>query len=181
MPDIAIEKSTFERLQRHARPLVDTTDTVINRALDALELRDGHTKPEENAAVVDRSVDPRKLPDLTHTKIRDALLAGQRVVRPNWNLLLEKALVLAMKQVENMDRLMHLCPANMVRGRKEDEGYRYVAEVDVSFQLMSANRVCEALVAVAGSLGIGLEITFMWPCKEGAEYPGETARLVLPG
>lgn len=40
MTDITIEHTTFERLQRHAQPLVDSSDAVINRALDALE---GHT------------------------------------------------------------------------------------------------------------------------------------------
>ena len=54
MPEIMIEQSTFERLQRHATPLVDNTDTIINRALDALEQRKGHTAQEEDYAVPER-------------------------------------------------------------------------------------------------------------------------------
>lgn len=181
MPDFAIEQSTFERLQRHARPLVDTTDIVINRALDALEVREEQTDPKENPAVVERLIDPRALPNLTHTKILDATLAGDRVSRPNWNLLLERVLIRAMKQLANFDKLRQLCPANMVEGHKDDEGYRHLAEIDVSLQGTSANHACGALVAVAQSLRIGLEITVMWRPKKDAKFPGEKARLCIPG
>ena len=181
MPDITIDQSTFERLQHHARPLVDTTDTVLNRALDALDLGEGHAVLEEDSAVAERLIDPRKLPNLTHTKVLDALLAGRRVVKPNWNLLLDKILIREMKQLANFDELRKICPANMVPGSKEDEGYRHLAEAGISVQGVSANDACAALLAVVQSRRIGLEITFMWRSKEGAAYPGEKARLCLPG
>ena len=53
MAEIKIEDATYERLQQHAKAFVDTPDTVINRALDALEnqgRKDGDI------------VDPRSLP-----------------------------------------------------------------------------------------------------------------------
>ena len=42
---VAISKPLFERLQRLAAPLVDTTDTVIERLLDFWE-----TRPTKKAA-----------------------------------------------------------------------------------------------------------------------------------
>lgn len=42
---VAISRPVFERLQRHAAPLVDTTDTVIERLLDFWE-----SHPTEKAA-----------------------------------------------------------------------------------------------------------------------------------
>ena len=42
MENIEINQATFERLQRHAKPFVDTPDIIINRALDALGLSEGH-------------------------------------------------------------------------------------------------------------------------------------------
>ena len=181
MPDIPIEQSTFERLQQHARPLVDTTDTVVNRALDALEHRVGHPVPGDGPSVAVRQIDPRNLPNLTHTKVLDASLDGKLVVKPKWNLLLDRVLIRAMKQLANLDELRKHCPANMVQGRKEDEGYRYLAGIDVSVQGLAANDASRALVAAAQSLRIELEITFMWRPKEDAAYPGEKARLTLPG
>ena len=38
-PQVNLERSTIERMKAHAEPLVDTYDTVINRALDALDAK----------------------------------------------------------------------------------------------------------------------------------------------
>ena len=181
MPDVTIEQSTFERLQRHARPLVDTTDMVVNRALDALEEREPELASGVDRADSERQIDPRILPDLKHTKVLDAALAGERVIKPNWNLLLDKMLVRAMRRLSDFDKLYRLCPVNMVRGRKEDEGYGYLSEIDLSVQGLDANAACRALVTAAQGLGIGLEIGFMWRHREGAAHPGERARLIVPG
>ena len=180
MPDITIEQSTFERLQRHARPLVDTTDTVVNSALDALEDKELHVAIRRDHAASERQIDPRTLPNLKHAKVLDASLEGERIIKPNWNLLLNEMLVRAMKRLSDFDKLRSLCPVNMVRGRKEDEGYGYLSEIDVSVQGLDANGACRALVMAAQGLGIGLDIGFMWRHNEGAAYPGEKARLIVP-
>ena len=140
MPDVSLQDSTFERLQRHAKPLVDTIDSVINRALDALE---GKDQPTETAPATgeaqERRIDPRQLPRLTHTKVLDASIAGTSITRPNWNLLLDEMLRLAMKRVGTFDELRKLCPVNMVSGCKEDEGYDHLPEIDISVQGQDSN------------------------------------------
>ena len=181
MPDIAIAESTFERLQHHARPLLDTTDMVVNRALDALENGAGQPDPGDEPGVPVRQIDPRKLPNLTHTKVLDASLDGERVARPRWNLLLSRVLIRAMSRASGIDELRRFCPANMLQGRKEDEGYRYLPEIDISVQGMAANEACRALVTAAQSVGIELDVVFMWRPREGATHPGEQARLKVGG
>ena len=176
MFNLEIKQSTFERLQQHAKPLVDTTDTVVNRALDALERIDSSATP---TADLERQIDPKRLPDLTHTKVLDVLLGGERVDNPNWNLLVDRILILAMKQFHNIYELRKTCAVNMVQGHKINEGYRYLTEIDISVQGMPANEACRALVIVAQRLKIELDITFFWRSKEGAAYPGERARLCL--
>jgi hypothetical protein len=42
MPKIELSDELFARAQTYAIPLVDTLEDVFNRALDALELRNGH-------------------------------------------------------------------------------------------------------------------------------------------
>ena len=80
MPDITIEQATFERLQRHAQPLVDTVDAVVNRALDAMET--GVWKQSDEGFRADEhEVDPDRLPDVTHTKVLAARLAAADVER----------------------------------------------------------------------------------------------------
>ncbi len=180
MPDITIDQTTFERLQSHAKPLVDTTDTVINRALDALDVIENDCGKEEVSDVTKDCVDPRALPNLAHTKVLEALISGQAVVMPNWNKLFVKLLVLATRQVDNFFQLRKLCQANMMQGCKVDEGYRHVTEIDISVQYMSATDACEAIVAIAQGLNIGIEINFMWNHKKGALHPGEERCLCLP-
>ena len=142
MREVHIEQSTFERLQLHAKPLEDTIDTVVNRALDALE-RDTPvplTQPPRQPSVAPvREFGPRTLPDVSYTKVLDATLRGQRIDKPNWNLLLRRMLILAMERLSDFNAVQKICPVNMVRGCKDDEGYSYLSEIDLSFQGVNAN------------------------------------------
>lgn len=182
MTEITIQESTYERLQQHARPFIDTPETVIIRALDALD-KIGSRPPQSGGRTQDseRRIDYRALPSLTHTKILDASIDGHPLVKANWNLLLDAMVRRAMKRTGSFEKLQRLCQVNMVRGRKEDEGYGYLADIDVSVQGQDANAACRAVITIAKGLGIPLDIGFMWRPKEGAAYPGEIARLTIPG
>ena len=181
MPEIMIEEATFRRLQHHANPFVDTPDIVVNRALDALENRQENSAQEQNYAISEREIDLNRIPNLTHTKVLDASIEGEPIDRPNWNLLLGRILVQAMKHLGDLENLKKLCSVHMVKGPKDDEGYRHLSEIGISFQGLPAREACNALVMVAQSLGIELEIGFMWRHKKDAAFPGEKARLKVPG
>ena len=84
MPEITVEQSTFERLQRHAEPLVDSADKVVNRALDALEQTGSRVVADSGTSNSERRIDPNDLPNLTHTKVLDASLDGDILAKPNW-------------------------------------------------------------------------------------------------
>ena len=83
----------------------------------------------------------------------------------------------AMRRVETLEELQKVCPVNMVKGKKTDEGYDHLGDIDVSVQGQDANGACRAIVTAAQTLGIAVEIGFMWRHKEGAAFPGEQARL----
>lgn len=178
MPDISLSDSAFQRLQRHAKPFVDTPEAVILRALDALEQRTGQSVPEESAdGLSEREIDARALPRLTHTKLLEAAIDGERLTKPNWNSLLDEMLRRAMKRVGSFEELHGICPVNMVKGRKEDEGYGYLSEIDISVQGQDSNGACRAVVTAAQALGMSLDIGFMWRLKESAAHPGERGRI----
>jgi hypothetical protein len=46
MPVVRISDQTWERMQKYAKPLVDTPDSVINNALDALDKAEGNVAPK---------------------------------------------------------------------------------------------------------------------------------------
>jgi hypothetical protein len=178
---ITIQQSTFERLQRHARPLIDSSDAVINKAVDALEwiAQERPTAARAEVSSGTRSIDPRALPRLTHTKLLEAFIEGQPIAKANWNRLLDQILILAMKRVGSFEKLRQACPVNVVKGRKEDDGYSYLREIDISVQGQDANGACRAIATAAQGLGIAIDITFMWRLKEAAAHPGERGRLLL--
>ena len=86
-----------------------------------------------------------------------------------------------MKHLNDFQQLQRICPVNMVEGRKEDEGYGFLAEAGISVQGQAANTACRSLIAIAHSLQVPVEITFLWRTKEGAAHPGDRARLVISG
>ena len=189
MNEIRVKQSTSERLKRHANP-EDTDDAVINRALDALKRRETHAEQKETAkvkvAAVERQIDPRRpvdpraLPDLRHTKIQTASVAGQTVHKPYWGKLLSKVLIHAIKKDPSIREVREVQRA-MVRGRKEDKGFHYHAEADISIRGLNVNDVCELLVVVSERLGLELYVIFEWRQKEQAMYPGGRGLLRLDG
>ena len=177
---IEIEQSTFERLKSFAIPLEDTNDSVLNRALDALERQTHDPVTEEEIDDDEYLIDFRQLPNLKHTKVLEASLAGQRIANPSWNRLLDLTIVGGMQRLRNFYELSRICRIGMVRGREVRKGYRYIGEVDISVQGQNSNSACNAMVAVAEQLGIELEVKFMWRDKRDAEHPGARAKLNVP-
>lgn len=69
---VVISKPVFERLQKHAAPLVDTTDNVIERLLDFWEKRPKETKPTKQSNLV-------ATPQLWKSSRGDALPVGKEL------------------------------------------------------------------------------------------------------
>jgi hypothetical protein len=99
MPLYEISDATIGRLNRHAKPFVDTLDAIINKMADAYEagLRDSNDgSGVANGPVVGieppaTSYNPASPPDLTYTKLLSATLNGVIVAkRVNWNGLLKQ-------------------------------------------------------------------------------------------
>ncbi len=65
MPVVRIADQTWARMQKHAQPLVDTPDDVINAALDALDQQRGKKLGALTEAIVERR---RHANDLTPQK-----------------------------------------------------------------------------------------------------------------
>jgi hypothetical protein len=166
--------ATFERLKAHAEPLVDTLDSVINRALDALETMPGKAVPAGGAA---RSLNPAAPPNLAHTTVRSIELCG-RTLPPNetyWNTLLIATLREAAKLGLEPDSLKALLIANSVVGRKEDEGYRYFKDLGLSIQGQDSNAAWRATYHIARNLDLPLQVTFSWQNNSKAAFPGTDA------
>src|SRR5262245_56002732 len=111
MPTVEISDATFQRLQAHAKPLVDTTDSVIDRLLDYFEDAHPDTQPETNAAKNPMALirfNPHDLPSLTHTKLRKAAFGGREPARPNWNELVRTAIEAGLERLGGVEGLLRV-------------------------------------------------------------------------
>lgn len=181
MPKIQISQETFERLQSHAQPLVDTTETVINRALDALDHQNIVPPPTPKRRQGELQINLLHPPDLKHTKMLDAEVDGAAVQNLGWNILVQMMVRTAVKRSIAFDDIDRMCPSTIVNGRKRDTGYGYLPDIDVSVRYMNANRACQAFLKIAQNLGIALDIGFMWRNKKDAVHPGQRGRIRTTG
>lgn len=105
-PVIRISDEIFQRLQKHATPLVDTPATVIEKILDycengeIIESRKITKSTEINSNKDDFiKLDPDSPQDLTHTKILNGMFGNKKIL--NWNSLIQVAHIYAMEKTED--------------------------------------------------------------------------------
>lgn len=190
MTNIVIERNTFERLQRHAKPLVDTPDSVITRALDALDQLKGSgeatsqapTAGDGAAAAGERGMvfgPTEPLPDVSHTRLLAVSIGGSSV-RANWNPAVEVMLTRASKHYGDFNQLKRRCAVNIVPGERDDRGYKYLPQAGLSYQGLNAKAAANAIVRLAKDIGVALDLDFEWHDKERAAYPGQRATIHVP-
>lgn len=183
-PIVELSPATFKRLQFHAVPLEDTSETVIIRLLDTYEQRNG--KPNAEGPKADQSVrdfNPNAAPNLTHTKILDMSFCGKPLThgQDRWNGLLFAAVAEAKARSTSSARFKELMLVQYVDGEKTDEGFQPVPGTGVSVQRRDANGAWRAISHIAQKLGCQVSVTFVWREKAGAAFPGVTGRFVIRG
>ena len=183
---IELTAETFARLQKHAVPLVDTLETVVNRILDVYEKSGATRKDEDLESDVDlapvgdiKDYSWSSPPGLTHTKVLTAVFGKVRLSRAdtNWNGILNEAVRIAKNRAKSEDDFKRLILVNFVMGRKEDEGYRFLPDIGVSVQGQDANAAWKATAYIAKQVKCPFEIIFTWRMKEEAAHPGTTGRF----
>jgi hypothetical protein len=175
-----ITDATFERLKAYAEPLVDTIDSVINRALDALDEKSGG-ESHSFAPTLIRQFNPAAPPSLAHTTVKAIELCG-RLLKPNetyWNTLLIATLREAKSRGTETDELSRLVLGNCLVGRKEDEGYRFYKDLGLSIQGQDSNAAWRATYHVASKLALSLTVTFVWQDNPKSAFPGSTGAFFV--
>lgn len=175
---IAISLQTVARLKAHAEPLVDTFDTVINRAVDALENANG-----KGATGTDGSIplaNPAAPPNLSFTTVRSIVMNGKRFAANEayWNHLLF-AVIREAKKSLSQEKVTELIVCNHVIGKKEKDGYKYLEDVGISVQGQDANGAWKAIYHIVQALNFSVDVVFKWQDNVKASAPGEHARFLI--
>ncbi|MFD0939015.1 T4SS efffector SepA family protein [Methylobacterium trifolii] len=179
-PSVSLDPSTFSRLQALAVPLVDTIDTVVNRALDALEA----SKTTAALEPMDgpRSFNPAAPPNLSFTTVRSVKLGSHRFPPKEtyWNSLMVECIREAAKQGKSSDEINDLILVPSIVGKKEESGYKFIQEAGVSVQGQDANAAWRAIFRLATALNLTVEVSFVWQANPKAAFPGDLGLLATP-
>lgn len=169
-PTISVSESLFSRLQQQATAFVDTPETVISRALDALEAK----APEAPLT----SAGPREFngaspPNLAFTTVKRVLLGGMTFPKGEtyWNPLMFACVREAAKQGLSPAEIASLMVVPHTVGKKEDNGYVFIQEAGVSVQGQASNGAWKQAHHIAAALKISLEVEFVWQNVDKAAHP----------
>jgi hypothetical protein len=184
MPQINVSPSLFAQLQSIAVPFEDTPESVVQKCVEFyLSNAAGHkplvkaSEPSPDAAyMVVHSDGP---PDLTFTRPMSIELNGVNFDKGSlyWNpLLFELVRIAAIKVKGEQLKQMLLC--NFVDGEANAaQGYRYIKEAGLSVQGQAANPAWKSIYHLVKTLGLPLDVVFIWEEKPKAAFPGKTARM----
>jgi hypothetical protein len=175
-PQVPLEAATIERMKAHAEPLVDTYDTVANRALDALDA----LKEQTASTTGERVINPASPPNLAYTTVRSVALNGRTFPAGEsyWNTLM-LAVIREAKKTLSTEQVSNLILSNHVIGKKEHNGYKYLDDVGISVQGQDANNAWRTTYNVLKAIKVPAEVTFVWQDNPKAVAPGSAAKLTV--
>ncbi len=175
MPSIEISKTDFQRLQKIAVPLIDTPRSIMTKLLDTYEeahsARSGNTVPSSQANM--ERYGAGDLPPLTHTKLMAAQFDNIAPIKTSWDALVQLALTSVIEIFQGAKELHRLSGANVVDGKKQDDGYKYLSPNNFSYQGVSAEDAAKIVARCAKALGCSASFEFEWRNKDTAYKPGQ--------
>ncbi len=86
---------------------------------------------------------------------------------------------LAKQRLGSFAALKNAAGANMVEGKKIDQGYRFLSDINISVQGQDPQDAWRCIAQLATVLKIRVEVHFFWRRNPGAYLPGETANLTI--
>lgn len=187
MPQINVSPALFIQLQAIAEPFVDTPETVIQKCVEFYLSNARAHKPSpkdsESAAPTDTTymtVHADAPPDLTFTRPMSIELEGKSFDKGSlyWNpLLFELVRAAGLKGIKG-DKLKEMLLCNYADGAgNAQQGYRFIKEAGLSVQGQAANPAWRTIYHLVKTLGLSLDVVFMWEDKPKAAHPGKTARM----
>jgi hypothetical protein len=181
--NITVKYHTVKRLLGVAESFDETADSVINRLLDFHALHQSqslHSPASQDSAEVKSVVwSPFDPPRLRHTKVLAAAIGGREVSSPSWNRLADEAVRYAFKKLGSFAALKRVTPANIVEGVKQDQGYRYLSDINLSIQGQDAEDAWRCVAQLAKSQGFSVEVHFLWRNNPDAAHPGQIGNLTI--
>jgi hypothetical protein len=185
-PQINISQSLYEKIKGLAEPFVDTPESVITRCVEHYETSNGAAKgimsPAPGVTGLTMSFPGDAPPDLTFTRILSVKLNGvlQHKGTLYWNALMYDVINHAGHKLKSTEKLKQLILVNYVDGEGSvKQGYRYLKGAGLSVQGQDANSAWKATAHIVKTLGMTIDVVFMWENKDKALHPGKTGQMTF--
>ncbi len=93
----------------------------------------------------------------------------------NWNHLSQIIHTIAYEKLGSFEKVAEITSANIVKGERADEGFRFLSKANLSIQGESASKVWSNSIQLARKIGVPIELEIEWRNKRKAAYPGKRA------
>lgn len=177
MPVVRLNDATFVDLRTVAAWLGTTTpaETVDQLVKEKMLTLDLERDVEEHGVVDDETDGPivfEKASGLTFTRILSVSINGEKIGKTNWAGLLTTVIGRVKAQGFAGEKLVSELEIPARVSVYEDEGYRYHAEIGISFQGQPAADAWKEVSRLAEKHRIPVEVNFQWRNNEKAQHPG---------
>ncbi|HEY3621654.1 MAG TPA: hypothetical protein VGL12_04510 [Roseiarcus sp.] len=184
VPQINISQSLYDKIKGLAEPFVDSPESVITRCVEFYVSSNGAPKPAtppsgSNGILI---FPGDAAPNLTFTRILSVKLDGDALNKSSlyWNTLMYEVVARAASKLKSMEKLKQLILVNYVDGEGSQKlGYRFIPGAGLSVQGQDANSAWKTIFHIAKSLGMTIDVVFMWENKDKALHPGKSGRMTL--
>ena len=186
MPQINISQPLYDKIKGLAEPFVDSPESVITRCVEFYVSSNGSHKPatppsgSNGSSILTFPGDAA--PNLTFTRILSVNLDGGALNKSSlyWNTLMYEVVARAASKLKSMEKLKQLILVNYVDGEGSHKlGYRFIPGAGLSVQGQDANSAWKTIFHIANSLGMTIDVVFMWENKDKALHPGKSGRMSL--
>jgi len=134
--------------------------------------------PCPDAEVIEVSV--RHQPDLTHTRVRLAIVDGTLTTERRWNGVLEYMFRKAYPKIGGYRGIVACCTTiNFSEDDDENHGFKFIEDLGLAYQNASVQCIWPAIHELALKLQIAAEVRFTWLRKKKARYPGREGVIIF--
>ncbi len=175
--NIELSDSTYSRLVE-MMDSDDTTESIVLFLLDSYKARAGKGRGASPSSVAPSSgklhFTGSEPTDLKHAKVLEAKINGLGLPKASWNSIL---FYLAENVFKNGVVDIGIAALGIVRNKKEDLGYKFLPNANISIRRRGANAAWRTSVELAGKLNADVFVEFEWRNKKDAKHPGKKAVL----
>ena len=174
MKSIQISNELYRRYKNLGEELVDTHETLMDKLISLGEMHNRslsqQTKVGKTNSASKLEFSFSELPVVTHTRIDRWTLDGKEYSDASWNGIIRDLLCFLDRQKTD---ILNQSSINIKNGKDCSKGYKYIPEIGVSYQGLSAEDALRAIKEFSEKYELDITIHITWNNVPNAQHPGK--------